>query len=124
MRQPRLLALATTLAFLPSIIAAFTGATAPVRAESNGVGLTPALGWSSWSFIRRNPTAARIEAQADAMKSSGLAAVGFRYINLDDFWYQCPGSQGPSVDQFGRWVTDPTRFPPSGSTNGIQVVAD
>src|SRR6185437_7574710 len=37
------------------------------RAESNGVGLTPALGWSSWSFVRHSPTTATIEAQADAM---------------------------------------------------------
>src|SRR5258708_40077298 len=92
--------------------------------ENNGVGLTPALGWSSWSFIRHDPTAAKIEAQADAMKNSGLAGVGFQYVNVDDFWYQCPGSQGPNVDANGRWVTDAAKFPPSGSTNGIQAVAD
>ncbi|HEY3609465.1 MAG TPA: glycoside hydrolase family 27 protein [Pseudonocardiaceae bacterium] len=93
-------------------------------AEDNGIGLTPALGWSSWSFVRHNPTAAKIDAQADAMKSSGLASVGFQYVNLDDFWYQCPGSQGPNVDANGRWVTDTTKFPNSGATNGIQAVAD
>jgi len=93
-------------------------------AENNGLALTPQLGWSSWSFIRKTPTAAKIEAQADAMKNSGLAAVGYTYINLDDFWYQCPGSQGPNVDANGRWVTDTTKFPNSGSTNGIQVVAN
>ncbi|MFL5662576.1 MAG: NEW3 domain-containing protein [Ktedonobacteraceae bacterium] len=92
--------------------------------ENNGVGLTPALGWSSWSFIRHDPTSAKIEAQADAMKNSGLAGVGFQYVNVDDFWYQCPGSQGPNVDEYGRWVTDTTKFPNSGSTDGIQVVAD
>ena len=92
--------------------------------EANGVGLTPALGWSSWSFIRHDPTAADIEAQALAMKKSGLARAGYLYVNVDDFWYQCPGSQGPNVDQYGRWVIDATKFPPSGSENGIQVVAD
>ncbi|GIH14546.1 hypothetical protein Raf01_27180 [Rugosimonospora africana] len=100
-------------------------ATAPVAsAQDNGVGSTPVLGWSSWSFIRHNPTAANIEAQADAMRDSGLAKVGFQYVNVDDFWYQCPGSQGPNVDQYGRWVIDATKFPPSGSTDGIKVVAD
>jgi aldose 1-epimerase len=44
----------------------------PASADDNRVGLAPALGWSSWGFIRRDPTAAKIEAQADAMKSSGL----------------------------------------------------
>jgi len=28
------------------------------------------------------------------------------------------------VDSYGRWVTDPSKFPPSGSANGIQVVAN
>jgi hypothetical protein len=99
--------------------------TPAAQAEDNGVGRTPALGWSSWSFIRHNPTAQNIEATADAMKNSGLAAVGYKYVNIDDFWYVCPGSQGPNVDQYGRWVTDTTKFPagPDGE-NGIQVVAD
>ncbi len=96
----------------------------PAFAEDNGVGATPALGWSSWSFIRHDPTAAKIDAQADAMKSSGLASVGYQYVNVDDFWYQCPGSQGPNVDAYGRWVTDATKFPPNGTEDGIQAVAD
>jgi hypothetical protein len=104
---------------------ALPGAAAPAAsAEANGVGLTPALGWSSWSFIRHDPTAAVIEAQARAMKTSGLARAGFQYVNVDDFWYQCPGGQGPNVDAYGRWVTDPAKFPPSGPVNGIQVVAN
>ncbi|HEY0805534.1 MAG TPA: glycoside hydrolase family 27 protein [Pseudonocardiaceae bacterium] len=109
-----------------SAVLGVTGAATvpPASAENNGVGATPALGWSSWSFIRHNPTAAKIDAQADAMKTSGLAAVGYRYVNVDDFWYQCPGSQGPNVDANGRWVTDTTKFPSAGTTNGIQVVAD
>ena len=94
------------------------------RADDNGVGLKPVLGWSSWSFVRRDPTARTIEAQAKALKTSGLAKTGFVYANVDDFWYQCPGSQGPDVDQYGRWVTDPVKFPPRGGENGVQVVAD
>ena len=99
-------------------------ATAPAVAESNGVGATPAMGWSSWSFIRHDPAAAGIEAQAAAMASSGLASVGYDYVNVDDFWYDCPGSQGPDVDANGRWITNATEFPPSSSgENGIEVVA-
>ncbi|MEY9966493.1 alpha-galactosidase [Streptacidiphilus sp. MAP12-16] len=118
--------LAALTAGAAALTAAFAAAMLPApaaHAENNGVGLTPALGWSSWSFVRHNPTAAKINAQADAMKSSGLAAAGFQYVNVDDFWYQCPGSQGPNVDQYGRWVTDTTKFPNSGSTDGIQAVA-
>jgi hypothetical protein len=108
------------------LVATLAALAAPAaQAQDNGVGRTPALGWSSWSYVRHNPTAQNIEATADAMKNRGLAAVGYQYVNIDDFWYVCPGSQGPNVDQFGRWVTDATKFPagPNGE-NGIQVVAD
>src|ERR1700722_5892340 len=114
---------AASAARAASVAPAATAAPGVVN-EANGVGLTPALGWSSWSFIRHDPTAADIEAQALAMKKSGLAKAGYLYVNVDDFWYQCPGGQGPNVDQYGRWVIDATKFPPSGSENGIQVVAD
>ena len=117
----RLLALALVA---PATVGIVVASGAAAQAEDNGVGLTPALGWSSWSFVRHDPTAAVIEAQADAMKSSGLEHAGFQYVNVDDFWYQCPGSQGPNVDLYGRWVTDPAKFPPSSTEDGIQVVAD
>lgn len=91
---------------------------------TGGLEPTPLLGWSSWSFLRKEPTADKVEAQARAMRDSGLQKLGYTYVNLDDFWYQCPGPQGPNVDSYGRWVTDPSRFPPRGDTNGIKVVAD
>jgi Alpha galactosidase A/NPCBM-associated, NEW3 domain of alpha-galactosidase/Alpha galactosidase C-terminal beta sandwich domain len=117
-------ALITALPLIPLGLVAAVAAAPAAQAEDNGAGLTPALGWSSWSFVRHDPTAAGIEAQARAMKTSGLARVGFQYVNVDDFWYQCPGSQGPNVDQYGRWVTDNSKFPADGTENGIQVVAD
>jgi Alpha galactosidase A/NPCBM-associated, NEW3 domain of alpha-galactosidase/Alpha galactosidase C-terminal beta sandwich domain len=94
------------------------------RAEDNGVGAKPAMGWSSWSFLRHSPSEASVEAQAKAMVTSGLKSVGYRYVNLDDFWYQCPGSQGPNVDRYGRWVIDASKFPSQGSMNGIEATAD
>ncbi|MEO7142896.1 MAG: glycoside hydrolase family 27 protein [Bryobacteraceae bacterium] len=94
------------------------------RAEDNGLARTPVLGWSSWSFLRKDPTAANIKAQALALQTSGLQKIGYQYVNLDDFWYQCPGSQGPNVGPYGLWVTDSSRFPAEGDTNGIKAVAD
>ena len=107
------------VAALLALPVAATAGPAAAQAEDNGLGRTPVLGWSSWSFVRNKPTAAGIEAQADAMKSSGLGRVGFKYVNVDDFWYQCPGGQGPNVDQYGRWVIDSAKFP-----DGIKAVAD
>jgi alpha galactosidase A-like protein/alpha galactosidase C-like protein len=115
--------LAACLMALPFTVLAVVSVTSPASTDDNGVGLRPAMGWSSWSFLGDDPTEASIEAEAQAMKDSGLADVGYRYVNLDDFWYQCPGGQGPDVDRYGRWDIDATRFPSSGSVNGIQVVA-
>ncbi|HJU10807.1 MAG TPA: glycoside hydrolase family 27 protein [Candidatus Binataceae bacterium] len=93
-------------------------------AEDNGLERTPVLGWSSWSFLRKLPTADKMKAQALALHNSGLQKLGYEYVNLDDFWYQCPGPQGPNVDNYGRWITDPSIFPPQGDSDGIKVVAD
>ncbi|MGD0557668.1 MAG: CBM35 domain-containing protein [Streptosporangiaceae bacterium] len=124
-RASRLRLLSAAVAAVLAISGLAAADAVPAAAESNGVGSTPAMGWSSWSFIRHDPTAADIEAQAAALVSSGLAAAGYDYVNVDDFWYDCPGSQGPDVDAYGRWVTNATEFPPgTDGENGIEVVAD
>jgi alpha-galactosidase len=48
--------------------------------------LTPPLGWNSWNVWARAVDDARIRQAANAMVSSGLAAHGFTYINIDDAW--------------------------------------
>ena len=92
-------------------------------ATTDGLEPTPVLGWSSWSSLGRNPTAEKFEAQARALRDSGLQKIGYNYANLDDFYYQCPGPQGPDVDSYGRFVTDPSKFPPDGDADGMEVVA-
>src|SRR5579884_1778999 len=87
---------------------ALAGPRTPARAQDNGAALTPLMGWSSWSFLRGSPTEAKMKAQAQAMSSSGLVAAGYKFVNLDDFWYLNPAT---AVDTYGRWVTDPSRFP-------------
>ncbi len=94
------------------------------KAENNGLELKPVLGWSSWSFLRKHPTAAKIEAEARALNNSGLRKLGYEYVNLDDFWYECPGKQGPNVNRYGLWIPKSSRFPPHGPTNGIMAVAE
>jgi hypothetical protein len=84
---------------------------------------TPVMGWSGWSFLRMGTDTAQIEGEAKALVTTGLARHGYRYVNIDDGWYQCPGSQGPNVDQYGRWVVNTTAYPNVGSENGIQALA-
>jgi alpha-galactosidase len=98
-------------------------AAAPAAAENNGLGAVPLMGWSNWSYIGDDPTTAKIEAQASAMVSTGLHSAGWDYINVDDYYYLC-NSTGPEVNAYGLWVTDPSKFPPSGSTPGMEVLAN
>ncbi|WP_406505048.1 glycoside hydrolase family 27 protein [Streptomyces sp. NBC_00212] len=87
-------------------------------ASDNGLSVRPAMGWSSWSYVRRTPTEAKIKAQADAMAGSGLKDQGFLYVNLDDFYQKCD-SNGFVVDAYGRWTVDSAKFP-----SGIKALAD
>lgn len=48
--------------------------------------LTPPMGWNSWNVWGTSVDADKVRAAADAMEKSGLAAVGFQYVNIDDAW--------------------------------------
>lgn len=82
--------------------------------ENNGAATTPFMGWSTWNFIGSHPTEANIEAQAQ-VEASQLKSHGYNYILLDDFWYLNPST---TVDQYGRWAVDTTKFP-----NGLAGLA-
>lgn len=63
--------------------------TASLHAQVNGQGLTPYLGWSTFSEQSINPgflIQANVQAQSDALKASGLQQHGFVYINIDSGW--------------------------------------
>jgi hypothetical protein len=108
---------------LAMTVAPLVATSAPAQAETGGVDQTPVMGWSSWSFLRMGLSAARIKGEAKALVTTGLAADGYKYVNIDDNWYQCPGPQGPNVDQYGRWIINSKEFPDAGSENGIEAVA-
>ena len=80
----------------------------PVAAQVNGQGHAPYLGWSSWSqeVLKGQAwlTEAGIEAQSDALKSSGLQAHGYVYINIDSGWMS-------GFDSYGRPAVDTAKFP-------------
>jgi alpha-galactosidase len=53
--------------------------------------LTPPMGWNSWNCWGEHVSEEKIRAAVDAMVSSGLAAHGFQYINIDDSWMRNEG---------------------------------
>jgi alpha-galactosidase len=52
----------------------------------DALALTPPLGWNSWNVWGGSVDDAKVRAAADAMVSSGLAAHGYQFVNIDDGW--------------------------------------
>jgi hypothetical protein len=126
-RLTRVLAVIAAAAPLAVAGALASGPAPAARAATayppGGPDQTPVMGWSGWSFLRLGANTAQVEGEASALVSTGLAAAGYQNVDIDDGWYQCPGSQGPNVDANGRWVVNTTTYPNVGSQNGIQALA-
>jgi alpha-galactosidase len=69
-------------------------ATLTIVGGDHKLGLTPPMGWNSWNVWAGHVDADKIRAAADVMISSGLAAHGFQYINIDDTWEGSRASDG------------------------------
>ena len=59
-----------------------------------GAQRTPTMGWSSWNTFALDISEQLIRQQADAMHNSGLQKAGYRYINIDDGYWQGRGDDG------------------------------
>ncbi len=73
----------------------------------------PVMGWNSWNTFQCDISEDLILSTASSLVSSGLAAKGYTYVNIDDCW------QTSSRDSSGSLVADPARFP-----RGIKALAD
>jgi alpha-galactosidase len=63
----------------------------------NGLARTPPMGWNSWNHFAERVDDAVVRQTADAMVSSGMAAAGYLYINIDDTWEGGRDSKGNIV---------------------------
>ena len=71
--------------------------------------LTPSMGWNHWYAHYNRVTDKMMREAADVMVSSGMADVGYQYVNIDDCWmnaprYGDPQRVGPLRDQAGNIV--------------------
>lgn len=66
---------------------------------------TPPMGWSSWNTFRNKIDEKLIYDTALALKESGLADAGYKYVNLDDCWHSS------LRDENGCLQGDLVRFP-------------
>ena len=83
------------------------------RAGIAAIAPTPPMGWSSWYKFGCGINEGLFERTARAMVSTGMAAVGYRYVNIDDCWMSKARSSG------GTLVPNPLKFP-----DGIAGVAN
>lgn len=74
-------------------------------ANTRGEAALPPMGWSSWNAFFTDVTEAKVLASARTIVDSGLAAKGYRYINIDDGWWR----QRRQSD--GRVMIRTDRFP-------------
>jgi alpha-galactosidase len=74
---------------------------------------TPPMGWNSWNTFEINIDEQLVKQTADLMVSSGMAAVGYNYIVLDDGW------MAKERDANGNLVPDPAKFP-----SGMKALVD
>ncbi|CAK9135882.1 unnamed protein product [Ilex paraguariensis] len=80
---------------------------------NNGLAQTPQMGWNSWNFFACDISETVIKETADALVSTGLADLGYIYVNIDDCWSDM--KRNPE----GKLVPHQTYFP-----SGIKALAD
>jgi hypothetical protein len=91
---------------------------------------TPPMGWNSWDSYGPAIRQDEVKANADAM-ASRLKPYGWQYLVVDIEWYQPDAhahgyiARGKvTMDQYGRFVPSPNRFPSAANGNGFKGLAD
>jgi hypothetical protein len=95
-----------------------------------GWAATPPMGWNSWDAFGTTITEAQVKEQAEFM-AARLRPHGWRVLTVDIQWYE-PGARGHSyrpdaplaVDEWGRLLPAPNRFPSAAGGAGFRPLAD
>jgi hypothetical protein len=89
-------ALATAVIITAGMGLAALAAPPRALAENNGLVVSaPLMGWSTWNDVAYHPSASKDEAEASALKSSGLTSTADEIADGDsENNYNCGGMQG------------------------------
>ncbi|WP_396592632.1 NPCBM/NEW2 domain-containing protein [Brevundimonas sp. R86498] len=82
--------LAFALALWPGPVPAQTDPLAPTgrwSANTRGSAPLPPMGWNSWNAFYSDIDEEKVLASATILVDSGLAAMGYRHVNIDDGWW-------------------------------------
>ncbi|KAL7180707.1 hypothetical protein ACSBR1_039717 [Camellia fascicularis] len=80
---------------------------------ANRLAITPPMGWNSWNHFHCMIDENMIKQTADALVSTGLAKLGYKYVNIDDCWAEI------DRDNEGNLMAKKSTFP-----SGIKALAD
>lgn len=112
-RLPRRLSrLLTTLAAVSALLVAAPQAP-EAQAAPGSPALTPPMGWNSWNSFGCQITETQVRQAAEAMVSSGMRDAGYKYVVVDDCWFD------PQRDAQGNLRAHPTKFP-----SGMKALGD
>ena len=92
---------------------------------------TPPMGWNSWDCYGPTVTEAETRANADYM-AKHLKASGWQYVVVDIRWYvgndtaHGYNEKNPdfNLDEYGRFVPAPNRFPSAAGGRGFKPLVD
>jgi hypothetical protein len=102
------------LSLVVAAVVAAAGIAFPAEAAPGTQAVTtPPMGWASWNSFAAQISFDVIKKQADALVSSGLAAAGYSYVNIDEGWWQ--GTR----DAAGAITVDQNEWP-----GGMKAIAD
>jgi len=101
------------LFFLFLVFACGAASPAAGAEQDHPLAATPPMGWNDWAHYQCGFTADTILGNARALVSTGLSALGYSTVTIDDCWMQT------DRDAKGNLQADPKRFP-----SGIKPVAD
>jgi hypothetical protein len=97
---------------------------------SKALALTPPMGWNSWDSFGTTVGEADVKANAEWL-ANNLKAYGWQYVVVDMEWFVTnPTAEGNSasarysLDQYGRFVPDASRFPSAANGVGFKPLAD
>jgi alpha-galactosidase len=88
------------------------------------------MGWNSWDSYGPTVREDEVKANADFM-AKNLAKFGWQYVIVDIEWYQ-PNAKSHgyiprgavTIDEYGRFVPSPNRFPSAADGAGFKPLAD
>lgn len=125
-------------AFMLTAMAAFAQGADDDMAEFRKWAPTPPMGWNSWDCYYSSVNEKITMQNAKYMVDHNLVKYGWEYVVVDIRWYcnhpslgggnyNQNGTQDYVLDEYGRYLPSPTRFPSAmigGENKGFKAMAD